>query len=105
MLDLLDLLADFEAQRAYERDVPIADVPAELVSMWFDDAYHPTSAQHIRAFSVRERDLLAAFHSVYERCVDALPSDGGVIALQQSPHWATVAQHAARTARGIRGAT
>lgn len=37
LLQTLTLLGDFEAQMKYVVDVPIADVPAELICMWFDD--------------------------------------------------------------------
>ena len=37
VLSHLELLASPELQARYERDVEIADVPAELVCVWFDD--------------------------------------------------------------------
>ena len=105
LLRLLDLIGDFEAQRAYEQDVPIANVPAELVCMWFDDAYHPDSEQHAKAFSARERKLLERFHMAYEKCADDLPCDNGVAVLQQSSQWIAVSQEAAKTAGEIRDAS
>ena len=102
LLGLLDLIGDFEAQRAYERNVPIANVPAELVSMWFDDAYQPDSEQHAKAFSAREQELLARFHAAYNECADDLPCDNGVSALHQSSQWIAVSRGAAKTAREIR---
>ncbi|HCS29040.1 MAG TPA: hypothetical protein DIW43_16405 [Spongiibacteraceae bacterium] len=53
------LLADADAQLKYERDVPTANVPAELVCMWFDDlnaaepsaVLPPAGASRVKAFS------------------------------------------------------
>ena len=43
IVSLLRTLGDPDAQLAYERDIPITCVPAELVCMWFDDLYNPTT--------------------------------------------------------------
>ena len=60
ILELLELLADAAAQERYEHNVPIADVPAELCCMWFDDLYHPDSPAFQAAFTVAELDALAS---------------------------------------------
>ena len=39
---------------AYERDVPIADVPAELFSIFLDDLYHPETEAVSGSFSADE---------------------------------------------------
>ena len=104
LLGLLDLIGDFEAQRAYEQNVPIANVPAELVCMWFD-AYHPDSEQHAKAFSAREQELLARFHAAYDECADDLPCDNGIAVLQQSSQWIALSREAAKTAGEIRDAS
>jgi hypothetical protein len=62
----LKLLSDPAAQLQYERDVPIAHVPAELFCGWFDDSYHPDSPAHRAAFSDQEREALAQFHVEFE---------------------------------------
>ena len=92
--DLLLLLSDREAQRAYERDVPIANVPAELLSMWFDDIYHPSSDRFGAAFSDDERAELAAFNDSYRARADDLPTTGGVAALHGTPEWDEVVERA-----------
>ena len=88
--DLLRLIADPERQLGYERDVPIANVPAELVSMWFDDHYHPDEAWFEEIFSSDERDVLARFSDRYEQRVPGLPSQRGVESLHASPQWTEV---------------
>jgi len=90
--ELLELLASEEAQVEYEKSVPTANVPAELVCMWFDDSYHPSSPQHIEAFSKAERDILAAFNEMYDARVESLPATlSGMHASQQ---WAEVVAEA-----------
>jgi hypothetical protein len=65
IVGLMRMLASKDEQLAYERDVPIADVPAELVCMWFDDLYHPDTDLFLEAFSPSERERLARFHVFY----------------------------------------
>ena len=60
----ISLLASPSAQLAYEKDVPIADVPAELVCMFCDDLYHPKSAGFIAEFSESELKDLAHLYGL-----------------------------------------
>jgi len=71
--DVLRLLASLDQQLAYARDVPIADVPAELVCIWFDDLYHPESALFRASFSESEARRLAEFHAFFEARVKRIP--------------------------------
>ena len=43
----LELLASPDLQAKYERDVKVADVPAELACVWFDDLDLPASASKL----------------------------------------------------------
>jgi hypothetical protein len=95
--ELLALLADPVAQRRYEVEVPIANVPAELICMWFDDHYHPGSSWFIEAFSPGEREVIADFNRVFDGIAQSLPTDRGVSALQSTPEWDTVCRAAAET--------
>lgn len=88
--ELLVLLSDSDAQLAYEVNVPIANVPAELVCMWFDDLYLPDSVLFRDSFSPEEAVVLAEFNSTYDAYEDKLPMDEGVVALHASSEWATV---------------
>lgn len=89
--ELLALLADPERQRAYERNVPIAHVPAELVCMWFDDLYQSDDAAFRRAFSAPELAALEEFDRAYRLVADELePLPATVKDLHAHPAWGRV---------------
>jgi len=94
---LLELIGDFSAQRKYERDVPIANVPAELVCDWFDDQYHPDARFFSDAFSSQERAALADFNAFYGARKGVLPMTTGVDALQLCKEWEEVSEKARAT--------
>ncbi len=102
ILKLLDLLGDAAAQQRYEHEVPIANVPAELVCMWFDDSYQPESPAFRSAFTASELQLLAEFNRFYDSRARALPSSGGVRGLHQSKAWAEIMVEAAAVRARIR---
>lgn len=94
----LRLLASVAAQRAYERDVPFARVPAELACMWFDDLYHPDSEAFLGAFPARERLALADFHATFRGVLDAMPEAAHSVAdLHARPEWAGLMRAAVDT--------
>ena len=102
VLGLLRLLGDPEAQLAYERNVPIADVPAELFCMWFDDQYHPATELFRAAFCSGERAILAAFHERFEVVADSLPRDLGRVAdLHEHSGWQTLMLDAVDTLKSL----
>jgi hypothetical protein len=73
IVGLVRTLASKDEQLAYERDVPIANVPAELACMWFDDLYQPDGDLFLEAFTPTERDRLARFHTFYDARIEQLP--------------------------------
>lgn len=91
---LLELIGDLDQQRQYKRDVPIANVPAELICMWFDDHYRPDQAWFPEAFSSRERLTLADFSAFYEERLSMLPTQEGIKTLQATPEWAEIREKA-----------
>lgn len=93
--ELLELLSSREAQAQYEVDVPIANVPAELLCMWFDDRYHPETVWFTEAFTSRERAALAAFDAFFSAVADGLPTEGGVMVLHAESVWTGVCEKAA----------
>lgn len=102
--DLVALLADAERQRVYERDVPIAHVPAELVCMWFDDLYHPDDPAFVRAFSTAELAALDEFNRIYRSVADELePLPPSVADLHAHPAWSRVSPAAAAALMSIDG--
>jgi hypothetical protein len=100
----LEFLADAEAQREYERDVPIADVPAELVCGWFDDCYHPESPAFQAAFTPQQRAVLAEFDDEFRAAIAELPEPLPRLSDLQPHHaWSRVNSAAARALRGVSG--
>jgi hypothetical protein len=101
IIEILELLASEEKQLTYERDVPHADITAELVCMWFNDQYHPGRGFGA-FFSPDELAALARFHQLYDGCVDRLPeSQGTVRTWLADPLWRQIMQEAQATLRQI----
>ena len=73
MRKLLELLSSKEEQLQYQRNVPIANVEAELVCMWFDDMYHPDTELFKSSFTPEEMQLLESFNNLYDQHVSILP--------------------------------
>jgi hypothetical protein len=94
LIGILKLIASFDDQVAYQRSVPIADVPAELVCLWFDN-YHPDTDLQKRAFTAAVAEALAAFNCMYEHHVEDLPST--LSELHASEHWKRVSTTAQET--------
>jgi hypothetical protein len=99
--DHLALLADFEAQKKYERDVPIANVPAELVCQWFDDLYHPDASQFQALFSAAELAVLSAFNARFELIQGTVPYPISLSELQAMDVWRQLADAAASALAAI----
>jgi hypothetical protein len=70
VLEHLELLSNLELQKKYERDVTIANVPAELVCGWFDDLDLPESASGI--FAGQELESVRAFSRSFEEASQTL---------------------------------
>ena len=62
VLEEIELLASPSEQMKYEHDVPIADVPAELICGFVDDLYHPKSELFLNAFTGQELKSLAELY-------------------------------------------
>ena len=100
----LELLANTEAQREYERNVPSADVPAELFCVWFDDCYQPESLAFLAAFSPEELDALAAFTDLLTAAQAELPEPlPRLCDLQAHPAWGRVTSGATRALHRLSG--
>lgn len=59
VVEEIELLARPSEQMKYEHDVPIANVPAELICGFVDDLYHPKSEMFLNAFTEQELKSLA----------------------------------------------
>jgi hypothetical protein len=101
VFDHLRLVAAPHLQWKLERNVPEADVPAELVAVWFDDAYRPKWGEFRRAFDATEFEALERFNERFDAVADALPDT--LIELQHDPKWREVELAAAEalTAMGL----
>ena len=86
--DVLELISCKERQLEYQRDVPIANVPSELLCMWFDDLYHPRTVLFKNSFTLEEMKYLKAFNEFYDRSADVLPETLGE--LHKSEKWAAI---------------
>ncbi|MBX7131932.1 MAG: hypothetical protein K1X67_04550 [Fimbriimonadaceae bacterium] len=69
-----EIVSSYEEQRAYERNVPIANVPAEVICMWEDSV----DGDHLDwftepAFSPSERAAIREFHAVWKGVIEDTP--------------------------------
>lgn len=62
IFELLELWSSKEEQIEYQKNVPIAQVSAELFCQW-DDFYHPETEAHKLAFSEIESEMIESFYS------------------------------------------
>jgi hypothetical protein len=102
VLEALDLIGSRDEQLQYEHAVPNVDITSELVSIWFDQVYHPDHDQFSSAFSVKELGSLNEFNQVFDQAVDALPdSQGTVETWLDNNLWQRVMQAAEQARRQI----
>lgn len=87
VIDALTLTGSADAQRAYQRDVPIAQVPAEVLLQWPD--WLVEDADRLAAFSADERRAILVFHTVWEAVSDRPDSYSGRYAdeVLGTPDW------------------
>jgi hypothetical protein len=74
IISYLELASSPDAQRAYERRVPLAQVPAELILMW-EDLGLPTDSDWYGEpeFSLAEQAAIREFHQVWHAVSDEAP--------------------------------
>ena len=99
IIDYLELAASPDEQREYERNVPIAQVPNEMINMWEDqvdsndlDWYCPP------VFSPEENTAIRQFHEIWNRVADETPSPMPytIEALIDTEPWSRLADAARR---------
>lgn len=75
-IEYLELAASYELQVQYERDVPIAHVPSEIICQWEDlsPVDRADDALHADLYSVDEAAAIREYHSVWNRVADQIPS-------------------------------
>ena len=87
IIEQIDLLAHPSKQLQYEKDVPIANVHAELLCL-FDSLYHPKSEQMLSEFIEDELKGLAHLYGVLCETVDL--EFNTTVELIKHPKWRTV---------------
>lgn len=78
VIDLITLISSPTQQYNYEKNVPIANVPQELISMWFDVTYHPDCDEFNVAFTEQERHALNDFSQCFKSSLKCIPDSEGV---------------------------
>lgn len=94
IIEVIDLLAHTSKQLQYESDVPIANVPAELVNMFCDDLYHPESELMASEFTEEELNELSPLYD--SLCEVASLNIDSLAELLAHPHWQVVVAEAKR---------
>ena len=103
ILDTLDLWSLKDKQLEYQKNVPIAQVSAELFCQWADDFYHPESVHFKMAFNEKEKEILADFDKIFNQISDGAPNDLPDIAdFVKTDEWQIVNQAAIETLKKIR---
>lgn len=96
LIETLRLASSIEAQREYERNAPIAQVPAEVFCLW-GDQYHDDCRLLDQVFDPAERAALAAYDARLGEIAGASPRFSGVEEFYAHPCWRELAEAAART--------
>ena len=95
----LELLSSTDLQLKYAHDVPIANVPAELVWVWFDDLDLPESLS--LSFSGADLEALVSFSNLFE-AVAAEVEGLSLPDLHRHPSWLRVVAEAGRVLQQVR---
>ena len=91
VIEQLRLLESKQEQLEYETAVPRVDITRELLSGWFDDAYHPEAEDFAINFSRDELQALEVFNKAFRDQVQGLPSSEGTVrSWHVSPQWQEV---------------
>ncbi len=101
VLRWLEVLGSAEAQLAYHRAAPVAELSAELFGVWLDDLEHCFTEEH---FSAEELERLRWFTRQLDVVGDALGQCPPPIEeLVARPEWQRLMALAAETAAAVRG--
>ncbi len=92
VIEEIELLASPSEQMKYEKDVPIADVPGELVCGFVDDLYHPKSELFLNAFTEQELKSMAELYGRICIASDAFVKNNchSVADIQKLTEWRSV---------------
>jgi hypothetical protein len=104
VVEMVELLASRSEQLEYERSVPIADVPSELVCGFVNDLYHPKFKPFIEAFTEDELKSLAELYGRIRIASAAFTEHNchSVPDIQKLPEWCAVMAFAKDLASELR---
>lgn len=88
IIEEIELLSLPSKQLEYEKNVPIANVPAELICGFCDDLYQPKSEQMLSQFNSEELKELAHLYGVL--CEAATIEVSSVAELLKHQKWRAV---------------
>lgn len=75
IIEYLELASSFEQQVDYQRNVPIANVPAEMVEQWADQVHgDPRASEQADVYSAAEVKALGDFSAVWRDVVERTPN-------------------------------
>jgi hypothetical protein len=99
IIEYLELAASFEDQLQYQRNVPVAYVPSEVIEQWADWVHtDPRSVdQHPDVYSADEIAEMRRFHAVWDVTADAIPKSRPPIEeVQALSEWSNLRRAAAQ---------
>lgn len=104
IIEILDLLGDYESQIDYGKAVGDYIAIQEMVCMWFDDNYHPENENFAKAFSKKELIKLKEFNDFYEMIYNKIP-DQNIRTLHIDQNWERLIRLAQKTVNEIKNET
>ena len=90
IIEYLELAASFEEQREYERNVPIAHVPCEVIHQWGDQVWigPRQNPYNLDVYDRAEVEALARYQAVLETVTAAVPDNYPELSdVQAMPEW------------------
>ena len=102
IIEYFELAASYDEQLAYEKNVPIAHVPYEVIDQWTDCVPAGTlkAVKDPSVFSTSELHELHDFQLVWASTASAVPDDYPLLRdVQALPAWDRLRQQAERALR------
>lgn len=89
VIEYLELASSFEEQEEYERNVPIAHIPYEVINQWedwvFKDPREDTDLSDV--YDKPEVEAMGHFHEAWEDAASAVPNYPPLSEVQALPEW------------------
>jgi hypothetical protein len=103
IIESLELASSFKAQRRYQIDVPIANVPAEVICNWEDQVDQDRLEQYgPPVFSSEEIEAMRTFQQAWEVITGRLPRQLSTLEkTQELPEWDHLRDAAAKALKAF----